>query len=300
MIRLLMIVVIILSTSITLAATRVFMPTDKLPREIIYLTESLQELQAKDIVKTKDNDALFKKLELKFQLLSKQELYFIAKSEVYKTSLAFKPPLKVKNKFYLKKIVTEIEDKLKIVKLNSFSHWLVTSILKDVNDLFDNRHFPTFTIERNRGVISSSSSKRLQKKFNFLLPWMQSFLAEDGQLFQYSLLPLMKKILNKLFVKIEYLTVHTNRLGPSGKKEIITYFKEQTIQLDKTGKPISVEDILDPLIGRLKNKNLPIPVDDWLEDEDDFAKGLTPIKIQKPTGNYVAPEKLPTPVDDWQ
>lgn len=300
MIKYLVAVLCIIQSSLSFSATKVFMPTDKLPREMIYLTESIQELQAKDIAKTKDNDALFKKLEEKFQLISKQELYFIAKSEIYKTSLGYRPSLKVKNKFYQKKIITEIEAKLKVVKLNSFSHWLVSSILKDINNLFENGQFPTYTLERNRGVITSGASKKLQKKFNFLLPWMQSFLDEDSRLFQYSLIPLMHKVLNKLLVKITYLTVHTNREASKDPKSPIAYFKEQTIQLDKTGKPISVEDILDPLLGKLKNKNLPVPVDDWLQDEDDFATGLTPIKIQKPTGNYTAPEKLPVPVNDWQ
>lgn len=291
--------IIFSQVSVLHAATKVFMPTDKLPRELIYLTESLQELQVKDISKTKDNDALFKILEDKFQLLSKEELYFLSKAEVYKTSLAFKPPLTIKEKFYQKKIVTEIEDKLKVVQLNSFSHWLVSSILKDTKDIFDNRHFPTYSIERRKGVIATSSSKKLQKKLNFLLPWMQSFLNEDYQLFQYSLIPLMHKILAKIIKKTEYIIVHTNKVQDKDKKQLIEYFKEQSIQLDKTGKPISVEDILDPLIGKLKNKNLPIPVDDWLTNEDDFATGLTPIEIQKPSKGYVAPKKLPSPVEDW-
>ena len=282
-----------------IAANKVLMPTDKLPRELIYLTESLQELQIKDIEKTKENDAIFKKLSSNFQVQTKEEIYFITKSEIYKTALAFKPSLNTTDKFYQKAILEEVEGKLKTVKLNSFSHWLIGSILKDIKDIFGSRHFPSFYAERNRGAVVTAKSKRIQKKLNFLLPWIQSFMNEDTTLFQYSLIPLMKKSLEKIELQLSYLNAHSQKLGDNEEQEKVVYFEEQKLELDKLGKLITVEDILDPLLGQLKNKNLPVPVDDWIENEDDFAKGLTPIKVLKPEGNYKAPEKLPKPAAGW-
>lgn len=298
MIRLLLIFICTSQTG--LAATKVLMPSDKLPRELIYLTESIQELQLKDIEKTKDNDAFFKTLEKKFHSLSKEELYFISKSEIYKTALAYKPPLSITDKYFQKSIISEVEEKIKTEKLNSFTHWLIGSILKDLTDIFNNRDYPTFFAERNKGIVTSSKSKRLQKKLNFLLPWIQSFLSEETALFQYSLLPLMNKSLKNISTKIDYLLRHSAPLKlDKESNEKVVYFEEQSMELDKTGKLVTVEDILDPLIGKLKNNNLPIPVDDWVGDEDDFASGLTPIEINKPEGNYQAPKNLPSPADGW-
>ncbi|MBK26670.1 MAG: hypothetical protein CME70_21900 [Halobacteriovorax sp.] len=293
-------VILVLTSSSAWSATKVLMPSERLPRELIYLTESIQELQLKDIEKTRDNDKLFKNLEDKFQSLSKEELYFISKSEIYKTALAFKPPLNITDKYFQKSIITEVEEKIKTVKLNSFTHWLIASILKDLNDIFNNRDFPTFFAERNKGIVISSKSKRLQKKLNFLLPWIQGFLTEETALFQYSLLPLMNKSLQNISIKIDYLLRHSAAISPNSKsQEKIVYFEEQSMELDKSGKLVTVEDILDPLIGKLKNNNLPVPVDDWIGDEDDFASGLTPIEINKAEGNYQAPKKLPAPVEGW-
>jgi len=293
-------VISILVSFSALSATKVLMPSEKLPRELIYLTESIQELQLKDIEKTRDNDQLFKNLQSKFQKLSKEELYFISKSEIYKTALAFKPPLNITDKYFQKTIISEVEEKIKTVRLNSFTHWLIASILKDLNDIFNNRDFPTFYAERNKGIVSSSKSKRLQKKLNFLLPWIQGFLTEETALFQYSLLPLMNKSLENISTKIDYLLRHSSTLNPKVEsEEKVVYFEEQSMELDKSGKLVTVEDILDPLIGKLKNNNLPVPVDDWIGDEDDFASGLTPIEINKAEGNYQAPKKLPAPVEGW-
>lgn len=281
------------------SATKVLMPTENLPKELIYLTESLQELNLKNIEKTKDNDQSFTDLEKKLQYLTKQEVYFLVKSEMYKSVLSFKPPAKIKDMYYQKEILALVEERLKTVSLNSFSQWLITSILKDLNILFESKHYPSFTLERGKGVVTSSSSKKMQKKFNFLLPWIQSFLDEEAQLFQYSLIPVMEKSLSSINKKIGYLISFSEKSTSEETKDGVKYFKEQVIQLDKAGKAISVEDILNPLIGKLKNKNLPVPVDDWLESEDDFATGLTPVQIQKPSGNYIAPKKLPKPVEGW-
>lgn len=289
--------IFIFCCNFTFAATKVLMPTEKLPRELIYLTESLQELQIKDIEKTRDNDETFKKLSKEFQNLTKEELYFISKSEVYKTVLKFRPTSSVKEEYYKEEILEKISEKLSTTKINSFTHWLIKGIVKDIKDIFSSRAFPTFVIERKKGVVSSSSSRKVLRKLNFLLPWIQSFMTEDTGLFELSLLPMMNEILKKISEKIGYLALYST--NDSKNDEEIKYFEEQTIQLDKSGKPVTVEDILDPLLGKYKNKNLPIPVDDWIQDEDDFAKTLTPIKNLAPTEGYRAPEKLPDPVEEW-
>jgi len=280
------------------SATKILMPTDNLPRELIYLTESLQELHLKHPGKIENIDETFKDLEENFKRLGKQELFFISKSEVYKTSLAFKPPLTVKTKFYRPEIILELNEKLKVVKLNSFAHWLVSSILKDTKNIFENKHFPSLLNERAKGALISGGPKKLQKKLNFTLPWLQSFLYEDPELFQYSLLPLMKKIISNISKKTTYLLNYSS--DSLRKSESLVYFKEQSLEIDKAGKPVTVEDILDPLLNKLRNKNLPIPVDDWLGSEDDFATKLTPLKFEHATKDYIPPEKLPQPVDeDW-
>ncbi len=289
---------IFLYSSIAFTAVEVLMPTDKLPREMIYLTESMQEIDLRNNERLKENEKIFLKLENLFKKLTKEELYFLSKTELYKTALAFKPPLKVSEKFYSKEIILEVDEKLKITKLNSFSHWLIAGILKDLNNLFESRHFPSFINERNKGALTSGKSRSIQKKMNFLLPWLQSFMSEEIALFEYSLRPLMLKTLEKVISKGNYLLDFSK---PNKKKEIqnISYFSKQKLNINSDGKPSTVEEILDPLLSGLKNKNLPIPVDDWIEEEDEFSKGLEATPVLKATGNTDDPKNLPTPVEEW-
>jgi hypothetical protein len=279
-------------------SVELLMPTDKLPRELIYLTESMQEIDLKDRERVKANDKLFLELEMVFRKLTKEELYFISKSELYKTALAFKPPLKITEKYYSQEIISEIEEKLKTTKLNSFSHWLIGGILKDLNNLFESRHFPSFINERNKGALTSGRSRTIQKKMNFLLPWLQSFMNEETALFEHSLRPLMLKTLKKIHVKANYL-LDFSKSNLERKVSAISYFNKQDLKLNKDGKSSTVEDILDPLLSGLKNKNLPIPVDDWVDKDDEFTKGLTPLPVLRPTGNYTAPKNLPVPAEEW-
>jgi hypothetical protein len=274
------------------------MPTDKLPRELIYLTESLQEIDLKNEERIRQNDKIFLNIETLFKRLTKEELYFLSKTELYKTALAFRPPLKVSEKFYSKDIIVKVDEKLKITKLNSFSHWLIAGILKDLSNLFESRHFPSFINERNKGALTSGKSRSIQKKMNFLLPWLQSFMNEETGLFEYSLRPLMLKTLEKIQTKANYL-MDFSRANTSRKIKETTYFLKQNLNINKEGRPTTVEEILDPLLSGLKNKNLPVPVDDWIDEEDEFTKGLTPSPVVNPSGNNTAPKTLPTPVEEW-
>lgn len=285
-------------SEVAFSAVELLMPTDNLPRELIYLTESLQEIDLKNEERISNNDKKFLAIEVLFKKLTKEELYFLSKTELYKTSLAFKPPLKVSENFYSKEIILEIDEKLKLTKLNSFSHWLIAGILKDLNNLFESRHFPSFINERNKGALTSGRSRSIQKKMNFLLPWLQSFMNEETGLFEYSLRPLMLKTLEKIQIKGNYL-LNFSRANTPREINKTSYFLKQKINLNKNGRPSTVEEILDPVLSGLKNKNLPVPVDDWIEDEDEFTKGLAPSPIVKPNGNSSSPKNLPTPVEEW-
>lgn len=288
----------LLYSSLSLSAVEVLMPTDNLPRELIYLTESMQDLDLKDTEKLKKNDKLFLEIEALFKQLTKEELYFISKAELYKTTLAFKPSLKISEKYYSKEIISEIEEKLKVTKLNSFSHWLISGLLKDLSDLFESRHFPSFLNERNKGALTNGKSRSTQKKFNFLLPWLQSFMNEEIALFEYSLRPLMLKTLEKIQIKGNYL-LDFSKPNSARKVQKVSYFSKQKLNINKEGKASTVEDILDPILSGLKNKNLPVPVDDWIDEQDEFSKGLSPSPVVKPGTNTTSPINLPTPVEEW-
>jgi hypothetical protein len=123
-------------------------------------------------------------------------------------------------------------------------------------------------------------------------------MNEEVALFEYSLRPLMLKTLEKVLSKGNYLLDFSKTNAPREPQDL-TYFSKQKLNLNNDGKSSTVEEILDPLLSGLKNKNLPIPVDDWIEEEDEFSKGLSPTPILKPTGNYTAPKNLPTPVEEW-
>ena len=266
------------------SAFQTFVPKENLPVEFSYLVESLQLYPLSD--KERENITKeIKELDKLFSLMSKEEVFFLLKSEIYK-ELLNKPKLIQQSKNYNKKIIRTLLDLIdaKIDSYHQFAKWIIIATYSDLKQIFDSPYYNTFIVEKKGIGLKNPNAALIEKKLNLILPWYEDITGQTPEGFHETLKPVMLSLLTKLNKKIRYL-LHYSRFEKLNlvPNDSLKYFAIKVPEEKKAKK--------DPLLDMDLPAEKPTEVakDQWTPKNEP----------RDPDPNYVAPEKLPFPTDDW-
>lgn len=257
--------------------------TNELPTELSLLYQSYQ------LPSTNQNIQL-RLLKYSYQidtyspLINKEDLYFIIKSEIYKTIL--------RNGNSVKNLITP--DDLKLIYENikkcddPFLKWIQLSLASDARSLFNGKNYREFVLQNANGRLDTVIAKKVYKRLQILSRLFSQFNIDSSTPIKNELQTLIEHTLNNIIQNL-YLIGNETRFEtiPSLTDDPtkMKYFKlESSASISKTKvakqKEKSVEDILEGEPGPVK---LPIPIDEnWSEDKN------SPIDLKK----------LPKPTND--
>lgn len=275
-------------------------PKNNLPVEMGFLIQSLHLSKLSPIEKRILDQSLVK-LDQVFESLSKEEIFFIIKTEAYKTILKHKPDLQVQKSSYNKDIIKFFDSYIHKEPITPFAKWTLYSIKSDLEEILESSMFATWQVRKKYNNPLDGKLRRLEKKLNLLLPWYEYMKLTGPKEFDDGLKDLMLSLLDKInlysFQLVSYANPTTVEITPLRPK--FTYFEEREFDIEKKAEfEKTVEKVVDSVLKNQKPKALPTPVNDWLPKED----GSLPENaraLPTPDPNYKAPEELPKPVDDW-
>ncbi len=266
------------------SAVQIFKPKENLPVEFSYLIESLQQYPLTE----KEREELsqeIKKLDKLFSQMSKEEVFFLSKSEIYQ-ELLNKPRLAQQQKFYDKKILRTLLDfiETKIESYHPFAKWIMIATYADLKLIFGSPYYNTFIVEKKALALKNKNAAMIEKKLSLVLPWYEDIIGQSPEEFHENLKPIMMAILSKINRKIGYLLEYSRfdktDLSTTGE---LKYF-EVTTSEGKVEKKDPIADLEIP-----NEKPAESAKQEWMPRNEPT----------EPNPNYVAPEKLPSPTDDW-
>lgn len=262
---------------------KIIQPTKELPAEVSLIYQSYQNLNS--------NPNVFQKLlQISYQidtyspLLSKEDLYFIIKSEIYKTIL--------RNGDSVKIIINP--DDLNLIYENikkcddPFLKWIQLSLASDARNIFNGKNYREYVLQNANGRLDTVIAKKTFKKLQILSRLFSQFNVDSSQVIKQDLQILIEKILNNVIQSLYIMSIETkfdklpNLIDDPNK---LKFFKLDTPinkSMAKTSKQSekSVEDILE---DDTPPQKLPIPIEeDWSDDKN------SPIDLKK----------LPKPTND--
>jgi hypothetical protein len=259
---------------------------------------------------SEEDKLLFEKsllvMDQNFPLLSKEEVFFLCKTEIYKTILKKHKEKDIDLKLVDGKFIRQIDQKMDSIKGNPitpFSTWLILAILSDYKQLISAPQNLSFVALARNGSKSKDRSFLIwEKKMKMIFPWIELFLASDFDEFETISQSLRLEILKILSQYSSLIIKHTkfkNELVV--KKSTINslqFFKWKTIQ-EKTPTNFFAEED--------QASSVPTPIPGWTpkdspvtpESDQQGKSAVLPPNYPTPSTNYSPPEKLPEPVNDW-
>jgi hypothetical protein len=270
---------------VTFSSDPLLAPKSDLPVEFSYLVESFQQYPLQDSERENLSNVL-KKLDKLFTQMTKEEVYFILKSEIYK-ELLNKPRLSQQSQLYDKKILKKFAEIIdtKIENYHQFAKWIIIATYSDLKQIFDSPYFNTFIVEKKGIGLKNPNAAMIEKKLNLVLPWYEDIVNQNPEEFHEMLKPLLLVMLDKITIKIEYLLVFS-------RFEKIQQTPDDNLRYFEIKIPMPKEAIKDPLLdidlSAIKPAEQPIK-DQWLPRNEPM----------EPNPNYIPPENLPVPSDDW-
>ncbi len=287
--------------------------TDAAPLELSLIYSSIYKKNLPPLIQTKLNE-LSNQLMTNFSKLSKEEIYFIAKSEIYKTILserlskksdADRPHPNIEE--IEKRVLFYLDDK----QLTPFASWVLTAILKDLQ-------------------VSGQLNVTTNKTYSLLLPWVYYIMSTDpisfNNICHEIAISSLEVILQQTTILIS-LSKFNDKKTPEPTSDVTTtsYLVENDTIIVNESEENSLEDFLksetEPITTKEKTTTnnwvpkddntlplskpdptytppsvLPVPVSSW----DDLPINSNSINLfPTPEPNYQPPSQLPVPVDDW-
>ncbi|MFZ8933178.1 MAG: hypothetical protein ACO20H_06605 [Bacteriovoracaceae bacterium] len=276
------------------AAPKKFVSVKEVPAELAYLIDTIQEHEytQEEVDQLMD---LIKRLDYILPHLTKEEAFFLSKSEIY-----FNVLRQNRNKYDVeadllnKSTLSTLEN---LIKKNSeiyspYALWLSKAILSDLKILFESSLFSVYkALKKDERPLKSSQAKVLDTKLKMLLPWFKKFttlspkdLEEELKYNQFDQLKAVVRTSEKLLRFSRF-----KKLGAIPKDYTFQAFvlqEEETIIEEK----VNEENIVE---------NLPIPESPQKKEVKKAENWVPKDLFPKPDPNYKAPDKLPKPIDDW-
>ncbi len=258
-----------------------------------YMTEE-EKLSLKNKIKTLDS---------LLTNLDKKDHYFISKTSIYKWLLKNKPNITVPKSFSLE----DFKAKAELDELSPFPRWLLTALKTDSSKLIQAPNYDVYqkALERDPSKVKNLS---IHKRAEMIKPWLYLFQREGADQIDLRMMKFHFSILDHVIAQLKVFYQFNNKGIPQGNSKLSFFSFQEGQQADESqNKTLS---ILDQVIEKHREKNLPVPTGEWtLSDEDSWMPNSEKAefsKIQKinmenpePDQDYKAPKNLPKPVDDW-
>jgi hypothetical protein len=275
-------------------------PKSNLPVEINFLIQSLHMSKLSPIEKRILDQSLIK-MDQAFEQLSKEEIFFIIKTEAYKSVLKNKPDLQIQKASYNKKILNYFDSYIEKDAISPFAKWALYSIKSDLEELLESSLFATWLVRKKYNNPLDNKLRRLEKKLNLLLPWYEYIKMTEPKDFDAGLKDMMLSLLDKINLYTLQLLSYSSPtpIEISPLRPTFKFFEEREFDLEKKTEFVqTLEKVVDSVLKDQKPVTLPTPVNDWLP-KDDGSLPENARAYPTPDPNYKAPEDLPKPVDDW-
>jgi hypothetical protein len=275
------------------AATQKFYPVNEVPIELSYLIDSIQDHKYND-EKSEQFVDLIRRLDFIIPHLTKEEMFFLSKSEIYFNILRKnRKGHVIEEDFFSKDTLDTLE---KLIEKNSqtfstYTLWLSKALLSDLKILFESNLFPVYKgLIQDSLPLKSSKMRVFDTKMKMLIPWFKKYTTLSPQELELEIKEIQFEQLSAIVKTGEKLLRFSRfkKLGPIPKDYILKAFtleKKKAILKEE----VNEENLIE---------NLPIPDTPKVEvrkAENWVPKDLFP----QPDPNYKGPDKLPKPVDDW-
>lgn len=220
----------------TSATTFVTPAKDKLPLELVVLLESLNELKLTPNEQNQYIDEA-KTLNGFLKFLTKEQIYFLVKAQIYKNVLEkeFQGDYKITK--FTSLDIEAIEKNYKANK-NSYSpyaSWLIQSVLSDFSTL---KNYPGFNQVKLSIVDKDPTLNLIRKKLNLLSPWLGAIATLTAQDFNGRLKKMMFKTLADVKDGAYLLKTYPTRPAETTEDLILVSLKPQ-----KTALPLKEEKL---------------------------------------------------------
>ncbi len=278
-------------------------PSENLPMELRYLIKSISQYQLTDLEKTAYIESLIL-LDAHTKALSKEEIFFLGKSEILKSLFKGRIKKKAHKRSHNPKILIEIKAWSEAGEISIFTKWFLEALHADLKNQFDSpffRQFMLFKIANKR--IRELELRKLEKRFSLLLPWYQEYKEKGPEIFQQELKPILINTLSHISMYYGLLAKYSKL---NNQLQLNNFKKLASLRIEPLNKIQKEELSLLPLFPNLDPNYLPPevlpePVDTWIpmDDMKNFKAKLSGELFPKVNPNYKAPEKLPEPVNDW-
>ncbi len=273
-------------------------PKRKMPYEIESLIKSIQWNDLKPSLKKKFKSNVGK-IDFMINKISDKDFYFLTKAMTYKYLLKHHPINQIPVGFYDTNPFLSSKFKKESIKLIPFGQWLLATIVRDLREIHRTPNYRSFLKWRKKTGLATPEVKKIEKRLNLIVPWFIFFQKRSVQEANWDLQPILSNVLSNLgdHFKVYWELKNSQKLTwPKNFK--ISWFTSQKKETEN--KRESLLNIVEDTVKKHELKNLPLPINDWIPNNSDFASKLTPNpKNQQPRSNYNPPKTLPKPIDDW-
>ncbi len=259
----------------------------KLPKEVSYLFPT-DKLDKQDL-------EFLNQLDFYSSLLTRKEVFFILKSEIYK-AIADIGANQTPDKIFYEEIIFKRFETVLNSKPDIFTQFILSSVYKDLKTIYNSPDFKTLALGiKNRSENIKGRFAVLRDKLYLLYPWYEKIKDLDPEEIRLFFNGIRIKIINNCIaaIKAQY-TLSNNKVVSMPKKDyspkFITIKKLESETNDSLGS-------LKNLVDENKSKTNTEMISDWKpKDYPDSFPSYYPQK--RP--DYTPPKELPMPVNDWK
>lgn len=208
--------------------------------------------------------------------LTKEDLFLIAKIEIYKTILRNSEKTnKIKVDGDSLKTLREAIDKSN----EPFITWFLQALLRDCESIMANPKYKEYLLQKNNGRIEGAEFKKIEKKIQLLFHWISKINSESID-FQERLMNDLKPVLIQSLLNIEesFFLMALNSSETAIPPQINSPENLKFFSLKKVIAPVikaptekKVEDIIDSITDgpKAKTPSLPKPSsENWLNEDN--------------------------------
>ncbi|HAZ13091.1 MAG: hypothetical protein A2X86_09875 [Bdellovibrionales bacterium GWA2_49_15] len=287
------------------ASKKIISSSKPLPTEFILLLESVQRDDLSDKSKVQFEQWIIS-LDESFGVLTKDEIFFLCKAEIYKAILKkyrnSETDLKKFNLYFLKTAVAKVEQvNREKVALSLFSKWMIQALLSDLKSLLtapQNLNFITFV--QNGTDVTSPAFIIWSKKMKMVAPWVDLFINSVDSEFESIVRPIQLEALQTIAIYADLLLKQSRFKDAWPKKKStltgLSFFNWKELQETKEPAIIANEPLLPQGSGSSE-----APPAAWTPKDtpDAITSSKLPPNYPTPNPDYLPPDRLPQPVNDW-
>jgi len=231
---------------------------------------------------------LFKKLNLLYASLSRENQIYFSKFYFYKSLISFSP--KDKNSSNSSNIKSMLRKLNKLEVKNELSRWIKFSLKRDFSLLLKNYYYQQIQKEGFKNFYPDRSKQIIINKINYLNP-LYNMLVNNKYRSKNFIYKFTIYYISNLNQQIEFFLNYSEK--PKELKMSYFHFPVQP-------KIMTKQDIIEQMTSAsIKEiEELPKPVNDWKILSEDFNPTAKKQKKNDKT-NFDPKDRLPNPVNDW-